>query len=75
MGEVGFAQELVIGVIRLHMFCEDRWELKSTGVFLCASNRLLQLLGDWQDYGSIIIFVNKQIEADELFAELLKVRR
>lgn len=35
--------------------------------------RLLQLLGDWQDYGSIIIFVNKQIEADELFAELLKV--
>ncbi|OEH75137.1 hypothetical protein cyc_00887 [Cyclospora cayetanensis] len=34
--------------------------------------RLLQLLGDWQDYGSIIIFVNKQIEADELFAELLK---
>ncbi|KAL8272150.1 hypothetical protein Esti_003919 [Eimeria stiedai] len=34
--------------------------------------RLLQLLGDWQDYGSAIIFVNKQIEADELFAELLK---
>lgn len=35
--------------------------------------RLLQLLGDWQDYGSIIVFVNKQIEADELFTELLKV--
>ncbi|XP_053993125.1 probable ATP-dependent RNA helicase DDX46 [Hylaeus volcanicus] len=34
--------------------------------------RLLQLLGEWNDHGSIIIFVSKQNEADELFAELLK---
>lgn len=35
--------------------------------------RLLQLLGEWNEHGSIIIFVAKQVEADELFAELLKV--
>ncbi|PFH33814.1 DEAD/DEAH box helicase domain-containing protein [Besnoitia besnoiti] len=34
--------------------------------------RLLQLLGEWQEHGSIIIFVNRQVEADELFTELLK---
>lgn len=36
--------------------------------------RLLQLLGEWHEHGSIIIFVARQLEADELFAELLKVR-
>lgn len=40
---------------------------------LCAVGRLLQLLGEWQEYGSAIIFVNRQVEADELFTELLKV--
>lgn len=35
--------------------------------------RLLQLLGEWNEHGSIIIFVSRQNEADELFAELLKV--
>ncbi|EPT32005.1 DEAD/DEAH box helicase domain-containing protein [Toxoplasma gondii ME49] len=34
--------------------------------------RLLQLLGEWQEHGSVIIFVNRQVEADELFTELLK---
>eukprot|EP00922_Rhytidocystis_sp_ex-Travisia-forbesii_P056685 GHVS01083865.1.p1 GENE.GHVS01083865.1~~GHVS01083865.1.p1 ORF type:complete len:849 (+),score=135.40 GHVS01083865.1:158-2704(+) len=34
--------------------------------------RLLQLLGEWHEHGSIIIFVTRQTEADELFAELLK---
>ena len=35
--------------------------------------RLLELLGEWQEKGSILIFVDKQIEADELFKELFKV--
>jgi len=35
--------------------------------------RLLELLGTWQDKGSILIFVDKQIEADDLFKELYKV--
>lgn len=35
--------------------------------------RLLQLLGEWNEHGSIIIFVARQTEADELFAQLLKV--
>src|SRR3569833_475555 len=35
--------------------------------------RLMQLLGEWYEKGSILIFVDKQIEADELFKELYKV--
>ncbi len=35
--------------------------------------RLLELLGEWSDKGSILIFVDRQIEADELFKELFKV--
>ena len=35
--------------------------------------RLLEILGEWSDKGSILIFVDRQIEADELFKELLKV--
>ena len=35
--------------------------------------RLLELLGEWSDKGSILVFVDRQIEADELFKELLKV--
>jgi len=34
--------------------------------------RLLELLGNWNDRGSILIFVDKQTEADYLFQELLK---
>lgn len=34
--------------------------------------RLLELLGEWNVRGSILIFVDKQTEADELFKELLK---
>lgn len=33
---------------------------------------LLKLLGEWHEHGSIIIFVNRQIDADNMFAELLK---
>ena len=33
----------------------------------------MELLGKWYDKGSILIFVDKQIEADELFKELFKV--
>jgi len=32
--------------------------------------RLLELLGEWNDKGSIIIFVDKQTEADNLFKAL-----
>lgn len=35
--------------------------------------RLLEILGEWNDKGSILIFVDRQLEADELFKELLKV--
>lgn len=35
--------------------------------------RLLQLLGEWSEHGSTIVFVARQTQADELFAELLKV--
>lgn len=35
--------------------------------------RLMELLGDWQGKGSVLIFVDKQIEADDLFKELYKV--
>jgi len=34
--------------------------------------RLLKYLGDWSEKGSILIFVNKQTDADNLFKELLK---
>jgi len=34
--------------------------------------RLLELLGQWSDKGSVLIFVDKQIDADELFKDLLK---
>ena len=34
--------------------------------------RLLELLGEYTEEGSVIIFVDKQSEADELFKELLK---
>ncbi|EUD68211.1 adenosinetriphosphatase [Plasmodium inui San Antonio 1] len=34
--------------------------------------RLLKLLGDWATYGLILIFVNKQLEADLLYLELFK---
>ena len=35
--------------------------------------RLMELLGQQYDKGSILIFVDKQLEADELFKELYKV--
>jgi len=35
--------------------------------------RLIEILGQWQDKGSVLIFVDKQIEADNLFKELFKV--
>ena len=34
--------------------------------------RLLELLGHWNELGNILIFVDKQVEADDLFKELLK---
>ncbi|GFE55927.1 DEAD DEAH box helicase domain-containing protein [Babesia ovis] len=33
---------------------------------------LLKLLGEWHEHGSIIIFVNRQLDADNMFAELIK---
>ncbi|GIX65128.1 pre-mRNA-processing ATP-dependent RNA helicase PRP5, putative [Babesia caballi] len=33
---------------------------------------LLKLLGEWHEHGSIIIFVNRQVDADNMFAELIK---
>jgi ATP-dependent RNA helicase DDX46/PRP5 len=35
--------------------------------------RLMEILGQFYDKGSILIFVDKQVEADELFKELYKV--
>ena len=35
--------------------------------------KLIELLGEWYEKGSILIFVEKQIEADELFKELFKI--
>jgi len=35
--------------------------------------RLIELIGEYNDKGSILIFVDKQVEADDLFKELLKV--
>jgi len=34
--------------------------------------RLLQLLGEWHEHGSMIIFVHQQKDVDEMFTELLK---
>ena len=34
--------------------------------------RLLEILGEWNEKGSILVFVDKQVEADGLFKELLK---
>ena len=34
--------------------------------------RLLEILGVWNDKGSILIFVDKQSEADLLFKELVQ---
>ncbi|OII77167.1 DEAD DEAH box helicase family protein [Cryptosporidium andersoni] len=33
--------------------------------------RLLQLLGEWSEFGLIVIFCNRQVEVDELYAQLL----
>jgi len=36
--------------------------------------KLIELLGEWHEKGgSILIFVEKQIEADDLFKELFKI--
>jgi ATP-dependent RNA helicase DDX46/PRP5 len=35
--------------------------------------KLIELLGEWYDKGSILVFVEKQIEADQLFKELFKI--
>ncbi len=35
--------------------------------------KLIELLGEWYDKGSILIFVEKQTEADDLFKELHKI--
>ena len=35
--------------------------------------RLLQLLGVWYEYGSILIFVDKQEKCDQLFTDLLRL--
>lgn len=34
--------------------------------------RLLEILGEWNDKGAIIIFVEKKSDCDTLFKELLK---
>lgn len=36
-------------------------------------NRLIEILKDWMDNekGSVLIFVDRQIDADDLFKELL----
>lgn len=34
--------------------------------------RLLQILGEWHEHGSVIIFVHQQKDVDEMFTELLK---
>merc|ERR1719262_1728747 len=34
--------------------------------------RLLQLLGEWHDHGSVIVFAHQQKDVDEMFTELLK---
>lgn len=34
--------------------------------------RLIEILGQWQDKGSVLVFVDKQLEADNLFRELYK---
>jgi ATP-dependent RNA helicase DDX46/PRP5 len=36
--------------------------------------RLLELLGFWSEKGQILIFVDKQVEADHLFTELIKFK-
>ncbi|EDO05573.1 DEAD/DEAH box helicase family protein [Babesia bovis T2Bo] len=33
---------------------------------------LLKLLGEWHEHGSIIVFVNRQLDADSMYAELIK---
>jgi ATP-dependent RNA helicase DDX46/PRP5 len=35
--------------------------------------RLLELLGDWQEQGKILVFVNSQEQCDKLFRDLLQV--
>lgn len=35
--------------------------------------RLIEILGEWQGKGSVLIFVDTQLEADNLFKELFKV--
>jgi len=35
--------------------------------------KLIELLGEWYEKGSILIFVEKQTDADELFKELFKI--
>eukprot|EP00917_Polyrhabdina_sp_WS-2016_P006354 GHVP01014103.1.p1 GENE.GHVP01014103.1~~GHVP01014103.1.p1 ORF type:complete len:918 (-),score=176.96 GHVP01014103.1:52-2805(-) len=40
--------------------------------FLQKPQRLLQLLGEWYEHGSIIVFVSRKEDADYMFAELRK---
>ncbi len=35
--------------------------------------KLVEILGEWNEKGSILIFVEKQADADDLFKELLKI--
>lgn len=36
--------------------------------------RLLELLGEWQEQGKILVFVNSQEQCDKLFRDLLQVQ-
>ena len=36
--------------------------------------RLLELLGEWQEQGKILVFVNSQEQCDKLFRDLLQVK-
>ena len=35
--------------------------------------RLLELLGQWQEQGKVLVFVNSQEQCDKLFRDLLQV--
>lgn len=35
--------------------------------------KLVEILGEWYEQGSILIFVEKQTDADDLFKELYKI--
>ena len=63
--------EIIVGGVSV--VCSDVKQIVEVRSYETRFARLLQILGEWQDKGSILIFVNQQDECDNIFKRLTQV--